>query len=227
MVVGIVVIGAVLVEAFRLVELKLSVGRYAHYWASQPADGNFTYVAIGDSAAQGIGASQPQLGYVGLLAGQIQQATGQKVRVVNLSVSGAKIEDVITRQLPLLGKYHPDILTVEIGSNDVAQNNMDGFASRFEDLAKALPAGSVVANIPYFGGRIQNNAQAIQANIAISASASAHHLKLVDLQYYTKKHQSIFNYAADYFHPNNRGYRNWDAAFWQVIRPLVSKQTNP
>lgn len=217
-----IIICLVLVEIVNLLELKANIGRYTNYWRAQTtANGNFTYVALGDSAAQGLGASKPELGYVGLLAKQIAQATGKRVRIVNLSVSGAQIEDVINKQLPELKNYKPDLLTVEIGANNVTHWNPTLFTKQYNQLAQALPPGTIISNIPYFGGRIRRNTQAIVASQIIAQAADTYHLKLVDLQSYTREHQSIRNYSWDLFHPSNRGYRNWDAAFWQVIEPTL------
>jgi acyl-CoA thioesterase I len=208
-------------EVAGLIRLKESLSSYAAFWRKYPTGGTFTYIALGDSAAQGIGASKPQLGYVGLLANQIGQSTGKTVRVVNLSVSGAKVEDVIKDQLPELKNYSPDLITVEIGSNDVVHYNAQQFQAQYTALAAALPKNTVVSNIPYFGGRVRNNIQAIEASQFISEAVARYNLRLVDLQTETRKKQSYLNYAADFFHPSNRGYQNWDEAFWKVIKPLL------
>jgi acyl-CoA thioesterase-1 len=215
----ILVIALVAIEIIALLRLKASLASYAAYW-KQPTSGTFTYVALGDSAAQGIGASKPQYGYVGLLAERIQQQTGQKVRIVNLSVSGAKIQDVIDKQLPELKNYKPDLITVDIGANNVAGNyNSQAFQKEYDILASALPQGTVVGNMPYFGGRIRHNTQAVNANQYIAASAKKHGLRVADLQTITKQRDSVRNYAADYFHPSNHGYQNWADAYWLVIQP--------
>ncbi|MEO5743679.1 MAG: hypothetical protein ABIQ53_03685, partial [Terracoccus sp.] len=61
----------------RLWHLRGEVARYGRYWA-QPRGGNagILYVALGDSTAQGIGASRPERGYVGLIAERLRVATG-------------------------------------------------------------------------------------------------------------------------------------------------------
>jgi acyl-CoA thioesterase-1 len=217
-VVSIVVLLIVSVEIVKLLQLKSSVGRYADYWKNTTTkSGDFTYVVLGDSAAQGIGANKPERGYVGLLAKHIEQTTGKKVRIINLSVTGATINDVLHNQLPELKNYQPDLLTVEIGSNDVYAYDAAKFRKDYEELASKLPAGTPVANIPYFGGRIRKNDTAIEASQYIADAAHKYNLKLVDLQIETREKQSILNYSADYFHPSNRGYRNWESAFWKVI----------
>jgi lysophospholipase L1-like esterase len=215
-----------LIEIIALIRLKASLASYATYWKQTSSNsGTFTYVALGDSAAQGIGASQPQLGYVGLVADRIQQETGRKVRIVNLSVSGAKIQDVIDKQLPALKNYKPDLITVDIGANDVAGHyNPQTFQTEYDQLAAVLPKKTVVSNMPYFGGRIRHNPQALNANRYIATAARKYDLRLADLQTITRQHNSIRNYAADYFHPSNRGYQNWAKAYWQVIQSTFRQQ---
>lgn len=208
-----------LIEGLALYRLRGNVKTYANYWKNLNAGGEFVYVALGDSAAQGIGASSPDNGYVGLLAKDIANKTGKSVKVVNISVSGAKIQDVIGKQLPELAKYKPDLITVGIGSNNIRKFNEAAFKKQYDELASKLPKGAYVANIPYFGGLYKNNTEAITASKIITNAAQANGLVLVDLQSETKNNQSILNYAADYFHPNNRAYKIWRDAFWQQIEP--------
>jgi acyl-CoA thioesterase-1 len=222
---GLLILFLVSTEIIRLVQLKGSVSRYAQYWKQRSQEqGDFTYIALGDSTAQGIGASQPDNGYVGLLVKRITQTTGKSVRVVNLSVTGAKIDDVINKQLPQLKKYKPDLITVEIGSNDVANNyNSQRFQEQYEKLASLLPSNTIVADIPYFGGRLRLNNKALNASGSIRNIAQEHNFKLVKLQETTRQKQSVFNYSADYFHPSNRAYKIWEDAFWKAIEPTLRK----
>ena len=213
----------VLVEVVALLRLRASVKSYAQYWQNRPKSGQFVYVALGDSAAQGIGASQPQLGYVGLLASQITASTGQSVELVNLGVTGAKVEDVITKQLPQLARYKPNLITVEVGANDVNSFDKAKFQSQFDQLCAELPKTAIVANVPYFGGRIRKNDLAVQASQIIESCAAKNGLTVADLQGVTRARQSVLNYAADLFHPSDRGYRIWTSAFWQVIGPRLTK----
>ena len=219
---GVVTLGlVVLVELVMLAKLKSSVNGYATYWKNYSSQGTLVYVALGDSAAQGIGASSPNKGYVGLLAQRLADKTDQQVRVVNLSVSGAKIDDVIKTQVPQLKDYQADVITVEIGGNNVVNDDITKFEADYEQLAKLLPKGTFVADIPYYGGRIRKNAQAVVASQAIAGSANRYGLKLVKLQQTTKDRDSLLNYSADLFHPSNRGYRVWTDAFWAAIEPEI------
>lgn len=210
-------------EAIKLLQLKGNIAGYASYWKQYPTDGMFTYVVLGDSAAQGLGASKPEYGYVGIVASRIEQLTGKKVRIVNLSVTGARIKDVTANQLPQLKNYKPDLVTLEIGGNDVVHYNSANFKTEYDQLAALLPPNTVVSDIPYFGGRIRKNKEAVEASSYIKTSAEKYSLPLVHLQAETHNRDSLLNYSVDFFHPSNRGYRVWADAFWKTIQPLIKK----
>ncbi len=80
--------------------------------------GELLYVAIGDSAAQGIGA-RIDSGYVGLLMARLARLSGRTVRTVDLSRYGARVESVLAEQLPQLAELDADLVTVAVGVNDV------------------------------------------------------------------------------------------------------------
>lgn len=77
--------------------------------------GGLLYVAPGDSAAQGIGASDPQRGYVGLLAKRLRDNAGRPVQIVKLSRSGARIKDVLDTQVPAARMGAPDVSERQVG----------------------------------------------------------------------------------------------------------------
>ena len=77
---------------------------YRRYWEesnerARRADGPL-WVAVGDSTAQGIGASAPDRGYVGQLLARLRDEQHRPWRVVNLSATGARIVDVAREQVP-------------------------------------------------------------------------------------------------------------------------------
>lgn len=218
---GFIILVLIMAEVISLLQLRSSLTSNTRYWQqriSQP--GELTYVALGDSAAQGIGATRPEKGYVGLLASRLEAKTGKKVRVVNLSVSGAKIQDVIDKQLPQLPNYKPDFITIEIGGNDIVNFDETRYRASFDKLIPLLPERTVVANMPNFGGRIKRVTAVKRANQIIAEIAARHNLPVADLYTYTKSRESPFNYAADFFHPSNRGYKNWADAFWSVLKDM-------
>lgn len=196
------------------------IGKARAYWSTpQGQTGGLLYVALGDSTAQGVGASRPERGYVGLIADELRRRTGQPVLVVNLSSSGAKVADVINEQLPRLQRLEPDLVTVAVGGNDVRSFNASAFTTQVDRLTAALPVGTVIADVPWFmHGRWER--QADQAAQTVTRSATRRGLTVVPLHKALKAQgwtAMLTNFAPDWFHPDDQGYRVWAAAFWTAI----------
>ncbi|WP_242609600.1 SGNH/GDSL hydrolase family protein [Agromyces ramosus] len=186
-------------------------------------EGELLYVAIGDSAAQGIGASSPDRSYVGVLADEIRAVTGRTVRVVNLSVSGATVELAVQDQLPRFAKLRPDIVTVAIGANDIAHWDPAAFERGIRTIFGALPRHALVANLPFFYFP-RNERKVAVANRIVRQVAAEHGLTVVPL-HRTTRHQGIpgmmTQFAIDMFHPNDHGYRVWANAFAPSLAALL------
>lgn len=215
-----IIIGAiVLLQVVALVWLAGSVKQYAQFWNEKAnATGEITYLALGDSAAQGIGASDPMRGYVGLVANDIENKTGKAVRIVNVSKTGAKMDDYLKEQAPVVATLNADIVTIEIGANDIAQFDATTYRAKFKEVLKTLPEGTFVANMPLFNSRPGSTANAKQAsNIIEQELRNYPDLIYVDLQAETEQNKSIFGFAPDLFHPNNLSYKNWANAFLKKI----------
>ena len=205
-----------------LLRLARSVETTAAYWSEPRGEtGGLLYVALGDSAAQGIGASRPDRGYVGLLAERVRRSTGRPVEIVNLSRSGARISDVVQVQLPALAALGrtPDLVTVAIGGNDVPTYEADRFAGSVEELVDALPAGTYVADVPYWmHGRWEVDSQAAADVMATAArERGLRPVPLHDAQRRAGWSAMLTHFAADWFHPDDRGHRLWADAFWREI----------
>lgn len=237
MLVGRVLLGVVvLLWLSRLWRLRRSVDRYAAFWrASREApEGDaargLLYVALGDSAAQGIGASRPGHGYVGLLAADLARAAGRPVRVVNLSVSGAKIEDVVREQLPALARLPtPDLVTVGVGGNDMRRYDANSYAHALGALVKGLPVGpTVVADVPYFmRGHFERDAAAAAAVLRDLAGHRGLVVAALHEQMRAQGWRAMgTSYAADWFHLNDRGHRTWQVAFCQAIAGDLALSTH-
>nr|WP_244962915.1 SGNH/GDSL hydrolase family protein [Cryobacterium roopkundense] len=191
--------------------------------------GELLYVAMGDSAAQGIGASEPNRSYVGILADHVRAATGRSVRVINLSVSGATVELAVRDQLPRFVKLSPDLVTVGIGANDIAQWDPDVFEAGIRRVFAVLPAHALVANLPCFH-LPQNERKVAVANEIIRRVAAEHGLTVAPLHAVTKRAgiRSVATHVAgDLFHPNDRGYRSWAEAFLPSLTGLVASRFAP
>ena len=216
----------------KLLKLQRSAAANASYWAQPRGEsGGLLYVALGDSAAQGIGASDPERGYVSLIADRLRRTTGGPVQVRNLSSSGARIADVLDTQLPAIAALDrsPDVVTIAIGGNDVRAYDRATFTSQVDQLTAALPAGTYVADAPYFmHGRWERDAQ--QAADRLAESARQRGLRSVPLHDALQAQGSsamLTQFAADWFHPNDRGHRVWADAFWDQIQPDVARLDIP
>lgn len=215
----IVIGGLVVLEIIALAWLVMSVGTYNAFWHKKAKEkGEITYLALGDSAAQGLGASTPMKGYVGLIAKDIEHKTGKSVRIVNASKSGANIDDYLNDQASIAATLKPDVVTIEIGANDIRQFDATKFRTKFKKVLKTLPDGSFVSNMPLFNSRPGSTQNAKQASKIIQEELTHYpQLIFVDLQTETAQNQSIFSFAPDLFHPNDLGYKNWANAFWKKI----------
>lgn len=211
----------------RLGELYTQLARYQKYWNSSnlkpvnPED--FVYVALGDSAAQGIGASAPLKGYVGLIAEELQKDRKEKVKIINLSKSGAKVNDVLQTQLPLyeqFGLKNHHLITIEIGANDIISFDRNKFEKEMDELLAKLPKNTIIADIPSFGGgryaKYEN--RVLEANEIINKLAGKYNVVPAKLYERVAANHGLRTFAADLFHPSDYGYRNnWLPAFMERL----------
>jgi len=170
------------------------------------------WVALGDSMSQGIGASAYDQGWVGQLGRQLTR-DGEPYRIVNLSVSGARVADVTDRQLPAMEQLgvRPDLVTVLIGSNDMVRRKYrDALPGAVGDLLRRLPPGTYIASLP--------NGQQVAAavNALIDQSVAQRQLVAVDM-----RSRGPVSWkgrlAEDHFHPNDLGYAAMAKAFASAI----------
>ena len=218
------------VWALKLVRVGLDVEVYRAYWAEPRGQaGGLVYVALGDSAAQSVGASRPERGYVGLLAERMRERTDRPVHVINLSISGATVRDVLDTQLPRLRQLRPDVVTVAVGGNDIRAYDSARFSADVDELTAALPAGTLIADVPYFmHGRWEGDAD--QAAKIVNAKARGHQLRIVplhDVQRARGASAMLTDFSADWFHPNDRGHRVWADALWNELRLLPVLTARP
>lgn len=97
-------------------------------------------VLLGDSAVDGYGLTTGESLPRRLAAG-LAEATGRRVRVRSLAVSGARTADVVTEQLPLLRAARVDVVVVGVGVNDVlGRTGAGALVEATEALAGGLRA---------------------------------------------------------------------------------------
>jgi lysophospholipase L1-like esterase len=168
---------------------------------------------VGDSTAQGIGASAPDRGYVGQLLVRLQDEQRRPWRVVNLSVTGARVADVVREQVPRITEVgEPELVTCAAGANDVIRFGFRRVVEALRELIHVLPPNAVLATIPQ--GLLPSRTR--ELNQIIRADAPAVGLRIADAWAHTGPPWQG-KYAADDFHPNDTGYGEWCAAFAEAI----------
>ena len=131
---------------------------FAEFWRANnktavAGDGPL-WVVLGDSTAQGVGASSPLNGYVGQVMSALAARSSRPWRVLNLSRSGAQTWQVIDQQLPVLEELgqKPDLVTCGIGSNDIFATPPKRLRSTLRQLIDRLPRSSVMLDLPLPAG---------------------------------------------------------------------------
>ncbi|GAB2606247.1 SGNH/GDSL hydrolase family protein [Kribbella endophytica] len=186
---------------------------YADFWNRQneqalAADGPL-WVVLGDSTAQGLGASSPLHGYVGQVLRALR-STGTPWRVLNLSRSGAQTKHVLNDQLPLMDGLQPALVTCGIGTNDVLGTPPKRFRDHLRQVIDRLPSSSVVMDLTVpdrfwrVGGAISPYVTSV--NQLIGSAASERGLPVAEVSRYARPPWRGL-LAPDNFHPNNFGYR--------------------
>jgi lysophospholipase L1-like esterase len=165
------------------------------------------WVVLGDSLSQGVGASSIEHSWV-LQTWRALADRGLCYRIVNLSFSGARVDDVLDRQLPALAglAVAPELVTVLIGSNDIIKRDLRvRLPGRYRALLSALPAGALVATV--------SRTRGVQAEVnrIVQEAEDAGAVVAVPL------HFTPGARAPDHFHPDDAGYAAIAADFTTAI----------
>ncbi|WP_147599247.1 SGNH/GDSL hydrolase family protein [Flaviflexus massiliensis] len=193
------------------------------------------YVALGDSAAQGLGAEHVFDGYVPRVAAALKDMTGREVALINLSVSGAVMPSVLTHQIMSLKGLEsqadivPDVVTLDVGGNDVGYGiDRHLLAEYVSALTASLPPGTFISDVPSFGpGPFGARAKELSSMIHSYVDRDGHHL--VELEKFTSSlplASYLFRYhSTDLFHPNTHAYQHWAQLWAERIAPTLNAPT--
>lgn len=192
--------------------VNAQVEPYTRWWDAQnQTAGNSAgplWVVLGDSTSIGIGASAPDRGYVGVVAGQLRQMD-PSWQVINLAMSGARVSDGLDRQLPILDQLpRPTLVTLCLGSNDVFWDRSDGLEDRLRQLVAGLPPKTHVAAVAGMSERARRANRVLRR-----AALDAGHEPLNPWNWPGSGHRL----ADDRFHPNDLGYHYMAQAFAQSL----------
>lgn len=122
----------------------------------QAAGTTLRMVMLGDSTVAGVGSPTAEQSLPVLTAQRVSDATGRRISVTGLGVSGARTAHVAREQIPLLGD-DVDVVVIVIGSNDTTHATPPW---RFDDLTREMLAAAqdkapgaviVLGGVPLFG----------------------------------------------------------------------------
>jgi lysophospholipase L1-like esterase len=193
-------------------------------------------VWLGDSLAAGVGASSPD----GSVARQVARRLGRPIDIEVLAVSGARVGDVLDKQLPLL-QGTPDLVFICIGSNDAThQTSLGDFHHRYDSVLSQLPAATpvVVLGVADLGSvtrlaqplRFIVGARANQLDDVAHELARSHKTAYVNIAAGTgpKFRADPDRYlAADHYHPSDAGYEVWADTIVPVVQWKLSAIEHP
>jgi acyl-CoA thioesterase I len=201
-----------------------------------PADPTFlsrplVYVALGASDAVGVGSNTPVTqGYVPLLGARLPRGS----QTLDLGVSGIRLHEALTAELPQALSDSPDLITVWLVANDfiggVTYNDyMHDLATLLSQLRSRTHARIFMANLPdltrlpaFSGATAAQKTQMLNEierwNAGISEQAARYGVTLVDLFKLGSEITAHPEYiSGDGFHPSSAGYARLAAVFWQAI----------
>ena len=179
------------------------------------------WVVLGDSTAQGLGAPGPRGGYVGQTLQQLRRTTGSHWRVLNLSVSGALIRDVLAEQIPRLDGQRPDLVTCSAGANDILYSSPGKLFGDLRTLLAAVPEDTVMLDLPLLSGfwwivGHMSVPYITRINRVIREVATERSLRVAEVsRHFIPPWGGKF--SVDNFHPSQDGYRDWSRALVEAL----------
>lgn len=172
------------------------------------------WVALGDSSTQGVGATSWDRSWVMSVLNDLRASTGDPWRLVNLSMSGGRFEDVLKYQLPLIDSHLGDhaLVTCVIGSNDMMwRRGVSGVLEDAVAVADKLPSGTVLSHLGGPGDRRR------RINSTFTDAAQARQYELFNIWHWPSPSGAL---AADRIHPSDLGYRHMADLAWTAISAL-------
>jgi acyl-CoA thioesterase-1 len=218
-------------------ELRSARTEFAAYWDAHNdqvltkreramrdgADLDPLWVVLGDSTAQGLGAPGPRGGYVGQTLYQLRRTTGSHWQVLNLSVSGALMRDVLADQIPLLDGQRPDLVTCGAAANDILYSAPGKLFGDLRTLLAAVPEDTVMLDLPLLSGfwgivGRMSVPYITRINRVIQEVATERRLRVAEVSRHFVP-PWVGKFSVDNFHPSQDGYRDWSRALVEALIP--------
>ncbi len=193
-------------------------------------------VWLGDSTAAGVGASSVDMTLPRQVATRLATRLGRPVHVTGLAVSGARVADVLDRQVGSVAAADPDVVVISVGSNDVTHlTSARDFRRRYDAVLDRLPKAArvVLLGVPDLGApprlaqplRSVAGARGGTLDAVVRSLAAERGAGYVDIAGETgpafRRHPGRY-FAADRYHPDDDGYRLWADATVPVVASVVT-----
>ena len=212
--------GAAVAVSAAVAAALLSFGCAAHWPVVHNEARHRSVVVLGDSLALGVGAQDPNQGFVAILFRALQR-DDPSAQIDNYATRGATVSDVLASQLPAVRELDATDVWICVGGNDVTHETpTDRYAADEQGLLSAARGRWPGAHMVVFGVpdvarapltpsmiRFHFRAVARHDNDAARDAARASHADFVDLFRLTEKDvDPNRDLSPDYFHPNDSGY---------------------
>ncbi|HJW35180.1 MAG TPA: SGNH/GDSL hydrolase family protein [Actinomycetes bacterium] len=201
-----------------------------------PEDGDpLTLVVLGDSSVAGVGADAVE----DTLTYGVAKALSDQYRVSlhALGVSGSRLADVVSRQLPEVDGLAPDMVLVCVGTNDVTHGTtlrearrqlrllVDGLAEVAPD-AKVIVSGLPPAETAVAFHRPLRDLIGFRALLFTRMyrhELVPHGISVFDIAKLTKSafHGKREMFSADLFHPSSAGYAFLATVYGRAVREAL------
>ena len=196
------------------------------------------YLVLGDSTAVGVGGSYGQ-GLAVETAGHLARG-GRRVELRNVAVSGARLHDVLTEQLPRANLAAADLVLLDVGANDVTHLTLSSSIERdFERIVTTLLRGNCGMKIVVTGSPDMSTPPRIPRLLRGVTGWRSRALNRI-AQRVVRQHELTFApiaertgplfardptlFSADRFHPNDRGYATWIPVLKGAIDQALANQ---
>jgi acyl-CoA thioesterase-1 len=183
----------------------------------------FVFIALGDSAVEGIGATHHTRSYTGVIYAIIKEKF-PRTEYHNFGKFGASTREVLSEQLDRAIKLHPDLVTISVGANDMNKKIMpkkftENLRLIIERLQKETDAKIVINNLPDFTKssaislthRSLSKLVISKYNKGIEKVASESDVFFIDLHQHSRIYARYYPelIADDKFHPSDFGHALW------------------
>ena len=206
-----------------------------------PADRSaaVSYVALGDSTVEGVGASSPERNYVSRVYARLLSVYPD-ARLTNLGVGGATSAHVLLRQLNRAIDLRPHLVTLSIGPNDITERvpvetyerNLETIFGRLTYETTAVVVANLIPDLavtPRFSRSREREAvgaRTVRFNAALARRARAHGVQLVDLYATSQREvpQRPELLWSDGYHPSDAGYARWAELLWEGVEARIASR---